>query len=56
MLKRTTISEDDGMKVDEDSQSQVHDDRPKAPMSRAIETKRRILNNYVSRVLYIIHL
>ncbi|KAH8106101.1 hypothetical protein BXZ70DRAFT_416172 [Cristinia sonorae] len=46
MLKRTTISEDDGMKVDTPSPPQLEDDRLKAPTSRAIETKRRILNNY----------
>ncbi|TCD66929.1 hypothetical protein EIP91_000707 [Steccherinum ochraceum] len=47
MLERTTISDDNGMKVDGESEPQAHDDRLEAPViSRRLETKQRILNSY----------
>ena len=52
MLRQTTISDDSDMKVDEETRTQVEDDQHKTPtLSRTVETKRRILNNYVSTTL-----
>ena len=51
MLRRTSINDSDGMRVDGETSAQVMDDRNTAPTNRTLEAKRRILSKYVSYLL-----
>ena len=51
MLKRTTISGDNSMKVDAEISTEAQRGSPQVPtLSRTVETKRRILSSYVCRL------
>lgn len=51
MFRRTSISGNDGMRVDGETSAQILDDRNSAPTNRILEAKRRILSKYVSYLL-----